>query len=236
MSLPDVTLLTPTGGRPKAFMLCEKYMARQTYKGNIHWVVVDDCEPRTKCTMGQQYLRGPVSWMPGMNTQHGNMLTALKGVKGDLVFFIEDDDWYSPEYIETMVDLHEALKVPIWGEGDARYYNVATRSWKRMENMHHCSLCQTAIETSMVHVLKKAIETNDKYFDITLWAMSRQGNAAGKVVLDLNLSMGIKGMPGRHGIGVGHEPDDKWKNDPFLTQLKRWIGEDWRNYRYFSEL
>ena len=37
-----IQLLTPTGMRPEAFALCERWMAAQTYDGPCTWFVVDD--------------------------------------------------------------------------------------------------------------------------------------------------------------------------------------------------
>lgn len=37
-----MTLITPTGVRPKAWSICERLMARQTYDGPVQWVIVDD--------------------------------------------------------------------------------------------------------------------------------------------------------------------------------------------------
>ena len=66
-----ITILTPTGARPEGFALCEKYIAGQTVLQyfNLDWIVVDDCYPETKCTMGQRYVRATRDWNKDINTQ-----------------------------------------------------------------------------------------------------------------------------------------------------------------------
>jgi hypothetical protein len=39
--MADLTLITCTADRPEAFQLCERWMARQTYRGSIQWIVAD---------------------------------------------------------------------------------------------------------------------------------------------------------------------------------------------------
>jgi len=35
---PPITVITPTGDRPEAFALCERWMSQQTYTGQIQWI------------------------------------------------------------------------------------------------------------------------------------------------------------------------------------------------------
>ena len=97
-----LTLITPTGGRPEAFALCERWMGRQTYRGDVQWIVVDDCEEATVVTMGQTVIRPQPWWKLGApTTQYANVRAALELVKHDKIVHIEDDDWYGPTYLET---------------------------------------------------------------------------------------------------------------------------------------
>jgi hypothetical protein len=46
-----------------------------------------------------------------------------------------------------------------------------------------------------------------------------------------NLYVGIKGLPGRHGIGVGHSDTmECYKDDSKSEILKQWIPNDYKNY------
>lgn len=42
-----IVLITPTGARKNQFELCMRWMLRQTYQGNVVWIIVDDPVPVT---------------------------------------------------------------------------------------------------------------------------------------------------------------------------------------------
>src|SRR6188474_846013 len=106
MTLPTVSLITTTGWRPAGFKLCEKYIARQTYKGPIQWIVVSDDRPETPtpCTMDQEYYQCPIIWRPGLNTQRYALDIAIPKIKGDIIIIVEDDDVMKPEWVSVLVD------------------------------------------------------------------------------------------------------------------------------------
>lgn len=227
-----ITLITPTGGRPEAFSLCEKYMARQTVAFD-QWIVIDDYPEATSCTMGQEIYRPEPLWAPGDMTLPRNVLLGLWGAKSDYVFIIEDDDWYAPNYLEKYLTWF-AQGYDMVGEGYAKYYNVRNFRFMGHSNKNHASLCQTAFTRNAV---KQAINVterklNEKFLDIELWGRARNARVC---LTDKPLCVGIKGMSGRPGAGYGHsdtigQPD----RQPF-TKLVQWIGEeDTAPYREIS--
>lgn len=240
MSIPLVTVITCTGGRFDAFAQCERYMTRQTYQGPIQWLIIDDCEPSTSITLPfgqhkrdswirQEYYKGPKTWKPGQNTQRLNMDEALKHVQGDYIFCWEDDDWYSPQYIEAYVNLLQHY--PAVGEGNAKYYNISERSYRDWSNYQHASLCQTAIRKEMMPILDDAVNSGVLFMDIQLWQYLLQRTKP-LMIVHQDYVIGMKGLPGRFGIGAGHAPQDQgFKKDPFLDVLKAWVGPDWTWYQ-----
>ena len=221
-----LTLITPTGGRPEAFSLCERWIARQTYRGEVQWIVVDDCERSTPLTMGQVSIRPQPFWRLGENSQHRNILAALPLVQFDKVLIIEDDDWYAPTYLETMAWRLEAA--PLVGEYPGRYYNVRSRMWMDCGNDKHASLFQTGIRAKYLPLLKGVCESG-ALIDVALW-----GTAGEKQLFGGNETVGIKGLPGRPGQGWPHRHGGELMTpDPDLELLCWWIGEDARAYREF---
>jgi len=212
-----LTLITPTGGRPEAFALCERYMRRQTYRGDIQWIVVDDCETPTETTMGQDVIRPTPFWRCGDNTQARNMLAALDRVGHDRILIIEDDDWYHPDYLRVYAEMLDRFELV--GEGRARYYNVALRCWRQWANTSHASACQTGFRSSLIPVVRKTVQAY-RLFDVHLWTTP---GLFKHIFHGMNLAVGIKGMPGRHGIGVGHIASG-FTSDPEFAVLSRWIG------------
>ncbi len=228
--MTTVTLVTPTGSRQKAFELCEKYMARQTYKGSLQWIVVDDSPKNpTKCTMGQEYIVGPKEWKPGINTQRFNMDAALPHIKGDYIFVIEEDDYYKPDYIETYLDF---LKhADLVGEGDVTYYSLKVKGFKEMQNYLHASTCQTAFRKSYLPAFERALHSGEKFFDILLWNTARSLKHSYIMFHGLHLCVGMKGLPGRSGIGFGHTNTVEFTPDPQYVKLKQLVGDDFSFYK-----
>jgi len=242
-----IIAITCTGARPEAFALCEKYMARQTVQPDL-WLVVDDCDPATKCTMGQTVIRPEPRWpeFPEPNTQHRNMMAAVDYYRQKTynpkdetkIIFFEDDDWYAPDYIQrqsSMLDLNGGLAIV--GETPARYYHVKNRAFRifneaEMNNpTPHASLCATAIRAGLFHTLVDALESR-AWIDTYLW---RKEGPWGTLYEGSSV-VGIKGMPGRPGVSQCHrqEADGRWSGDPDLSRLRQWIGSDADAYKRFS--
>lgn len=224
-----VSLITVGGGRPEAFALCETYMKRQTYKGSLQWIVVDDnpADP-IKCTMGQELYLGPLTWRKGINTQRYNLAYGLSKVKGDFVFIIENDDWYAPSYLDVYLSFlkHTAAV----GECNTVYYSLKERSYRYMRNYKHASTCQTAFRKGSIPFFENALHSGDLYFDITFWQKALGNNIRHILFHGMGLCVGIKGMPGRDGIGVGHRPSN-FTPDEKGTVLSTLIGLDAKLYK-----
>lgn len=229
-----ITLITPTGARPEAFARCEQYIKRQTYKGRIQWIVIDDCLPATPTTMGQKYIRGPIDWNPNLNTQRYNMDEALKHVEGDAIFVIEDDDYYAPNYLEVLLNFLQYTEIV--GLGNTYYYSVLSPGFKMMKNYGHASLCQTAVRKSQLQLLYQAVHSGEKYFDISLWKQVQEKEIPMIIYSNSAISVGMKGLPGRGGIGAGHNHRDYFY-DASHKKLIELIGEEDANwYKQFTVL
>lgn len=238
--MPDlVSIITPTGSRPQSWELCKKYVAAQTYRGNIQWIIVHDQADAeqpvtpvvTPSNVVAEVIKGPITWQEGLNTQKVNLTEALKHVKGKYLFFIEDDDWYNPKFIETMVWMLD--RFVLVGESNSKYYNVAVPGWKQMGNFRHASLSSTGMRIEALPYLQAAIAAQGIYVDIELWGNVRRAGLPTLLFSDKQLSVGIKGMPGRSGIGVGHTKTKDYLIDPKGDKLAEWIGADVLNYRPF---
>jgi hypothetical protein len=232
---PQVYVITCTGARPEAFALCEKYMRRQTLK-DWTWIVVDDYEHATPCTMGQTVIRPEPFW-PGNsvhNTLNRNMVAGLRAVgtgSEDYVIFVEDDDWYSPTYLaEQVAALSSFSDKQMVGQIPACYYHVKIGVYKVFDNRDHASLCQTAIRGTLVPALIELCESGD-WIDVTFWGRKASVShtyAGNKSVV------GIKGLPGRPGVSAVHRTlgGSGWVGDPDGDTLRDWIGaEDALTYK-----
>lgn len=221
-----VTVVTATGARPEAFARCEYYMKRQTYKGPLEWVIVDDYQQEpTKCTMSNQiYVKGPKPWRPGINTQRPNLDAALPYIRGDYIFIWEDDDWYAPTFLEHYLRLLQYYSAV--GEGNSKYYNIQQRCWREWKNYEHCSLCQSGFRQELMPRFEEAVNSGELFIDMALWRIFHAHKLKPFLFNGQNLTIGIKGMPGRFGIGAGHAPDNTYIKDPGLTKLAELIGPE----------
>lgn len=230
---PGITLITPTGGRSESFARCTAFVQRfiKPDKVHIQWIIIDDCDEIGKSL----YVSGvrcmhvipQHRWFPGRNTLGQNLLEVVPYVEHDCILFIEDDDWYAPEYLKSM---YESLQTAdIIGEVPARYYHVPSKQYSLQENKKHASLCQTGIRRSMLTSLEEICRSqNSEFIDVRLWKVP-----SNQKFLETTFCVGMKGLPGRPGIGIGHRPDHysrMWNKDSDLTVLRRWIGDDVKMY------
>lgn len=218
-------LLTATGARPEAWALCERWMARQDYAGPVTWIIVDDGpEPQriTKSPKGwlQVVIRPAPFWKPGDNTQARNLLKGLEACDPTHpVAIIEDDDYYSPDWLTKVAS--ELQHAELVGECMARYYNTATRRARELRNSAHASLCSTAMHGKALRTFRDVCHTSPKFIDLHLWRKHKPSRlfTGGRVV-------GLKGLPGRGGIGMGHARDFAGVRDTDGAILRKWIGEE----------
>lgn len=221
-----IYFLTPTGGRPQGLSLLGEYVNSQTYQGKATWLIVDDCDPASFTPVSRfevNHIRPSWRWRSGQNTQGKCLLEGIKHVPADAkLLILEDDDCYLPDYVQNMVDALDNYDVV--GERVSRYYNVKTHRYKEMAGRGlHASLMCTAMKGTALPIFKAVCERGTR-IDMNLWQLFK----GDKKILESHNTIGIKGLPGREGIGVGHrshfgEPDNG-------SVLKEWVGDYAANY------
>lgn len=217
-----LTVLTPTGGRQKAFNLLAIYLNRQTLE-QFRWVIVDDCEPCTIIPVLREGIHVVTvypehQWQPGMNTQALSILSGLEHCS-ERIAVCEDDDYYAPGYLEAMNDRLDSFDLV--GEAPSLYYHTQSRTLSDMGNTQHASLACTAMKGQAIAELREICQTKPTRIDQRLW----KGSSLAKHLGPRLHTLGIKGLPGRPGIGIGHRMTGKPCN---LSDL---IGDDARIYQ-----
>jgi hypothetical protein len=140
------------------------------------------------------------------------------------VLFIEDDDWYSPHYLHVMCERIE--HADIVGEARARYYNLATGLYHQCSNRKHASLCQTGIRRTLLPWLSSVLEDGDSPFvDLDLWNKA-PSHFHRWLAPASHFCVGMKGFPGKGGIGVGYRLDARHRSDATGHVLREWVGCD----------
>jgi hypothetical protein len=220
-----LTLLTATGARPHAWAICERLMAAQDYTGPVRWIIVDDGpepQPVTFKRDGWQLvvIRPVPHWQPGQNTQARNLLKGLQGVPADAwLVVVEDDDWYAPDWLTVASRALERSELV--GECLARYYSLPLRRGRQLKNSAHASLCSTAMRGAAIQTFRWACKRSPKFIDLELWRKHKPSH-----LFTGHRVVGIKGLPGRGGIGMGHRDDFNGTADPDGALLRQWVGKD----------
>jgi hypothetical protein len=245
-----IVLITPTGARPGQFDLCQFFMQRQTYSGKVVWIIIDDANPvstakvtdtfKPNWTIMKIYPK-PV-WLPGQNTQGRNIEAGINAVKVNFnladveaIFIIEDDDYYRPQYLERMMARFQHVKV--LGEMNTVYYNVYYRNYFINRNTSHVSLFQLAFRPEMIPLFASCYR--ERFIDFKFFEKlhSNMYVHRGEVGLfnESNLALGMKGMPGRAGIGAGHGRLMNMLPDPQMLFLIKQIQGDSELYtKYYG--
>lgn len=206
------------------------------------WIVADDGRTPADCTAGQIHVRLPFQEVP-RESYRKNWLAGLEACgaigDGDVILFIEDDDWYRDDYIAEMVAMLKDKRIA--GESRAKYYNVRYRRHLIHANRNHASLSQTGIRgPALLNRILQILRTDPKpeSLDGGLWRRCHIPASDKSLRHDSRLVVGMKGMSPR-AAGVGHGSAEvirgQYKRDPELHQLRRWIGDDAANYVEFYE-
>jgi hypothetical protein len=221
-----LTLLTPTGTRPAAWALCEKWAAHQTYTGPVKWIVIDDGQEAQPVTFKREgweliVIRPKQKWRMGENSQARNFREGLELIgRDERVAVFEDDDYYAPGWLERVdreLNSHDLI-----GQGWNCYYHVRTGAVRINDNDKHASLCASAFKGKALQVFRTQCERAPRLIDAAMWK-----HASHRHVFKARLVVGMKGLPGRAGIAGGHN----LTGEPF--PLEDWIGEDARAYAQF---
>ena len=213
----NVTIFTPTGDRPASLMRQKRYIQRSIIPKtwNVNWLVVDDgvvpfnpgdCEYRRREPDGNSSLERQVKFVGNLDT--------------DYVLIWEDDDWCSPHRIRNQIKLLHKSQKHLHGYSCGVYYHIPSQGYRKMQNGDHASFCETAMTAVLWNrFVEIYLSTVGKkvFLDLELWGVFRQYG-----VLTPNeprVSLGLKGLPGRNGLGGGHTPEFAYEKDPNLTYL-----------------
>ena len=167
-----------------------------------------------------------------------NLLAAARLVRGDRVLVIEHDDYYAPDHVRRTLDMLEEYDLA--GDDQQRYYHVGMRRWKQYQN-RGAALCQTGFRRELlplfIEVVTKCRKADVYGVDAELWRRVMDGDEWTHLLKHTRTVVGVKGLPGRRGLGVGHQVERverRWALDTRLTKLTEWVGPDAATYRDFA--
>ncbi|MDD5540159.1 MAG: glycosyltransferase family 2 protein [Candidatus Marinimicrobia bacterium] len=231
-----ITAITPTGDRPLAFALCKHWMEKQMVKPD-QWIVVDDGKVPMTPPVGATYVRREPRPNDPPHTLNVNLKAALPYIRGEQILIIEDDEYYAPGYVAALSSALEHGQVA--GIGWSKYYHLPIGGYARHANSGWASLAQTGFTRQFIHTFTALLDADSgTYLDLHIWRTA-MNNGVGYLFCDddpNSLYVGIKGLPGRRGIGVGHDTamyagciDSK------RTILKTWITKP-QDYKVYLDI
>ncbi len=188
-----VAVLIPTrNNRPELLQNCLRMIKNQTIQPD-HIELVDDNPITEECDITWRYRIG---------------YDRLRNKGFDIIFLMEDDDFYAPNYIETMLNEWEKYGQPeLFGTDYTIYYHIGLFAFFTF--IHYVRSC------AMSTIIKPDLKINwpadsQAYTDLSLWAQLQ----------------GITFKPAKHiCLGIKHGTT--------MTGGKSHSGE--RMYRYVNE-
>jgi len=203
----NVAVITCTGDRQQAAKFNKYYMDRQTAKG-FGWYLIDG--PGTSYDL--------------------NLYRALARLHPNVekILIVEDDDWYSPKWVEHAADALDEVK--IYGLRPITIYDVRTPSYTTYGEVKHASLCTTAFTRDLLQLFMDCIDkVTARWLDAFFWANAIGNNIPHRLddPKDVgDLVVGIKNMPGRPGLGYAHGGEGFAHEDAAFTHLEKLIGQE----------
>jgi hypothetical protein len=193
--------------RPELIQHCFKQLSRMTVKPDqvfhINWSPIS-----SQVDLVERVLDGACK---------------AKAAGFDLVFIIENDDYYKPDYFERFGDFNG----DIFGDDMTYYYHLKNRQYKSMPHPGRASLFTTGFRIS---ALKDFQWGGDQFLDGRLWDYAKR-NRLKRVFVNTG-AIGIK-----HGIGKCGGKGHKMKMincDSHMSWLKGRVDPE--SYLFYSEL
>lgn len=211
----NIAAVTPTrGDRGRLLEQRKLYVGRQSLPFTSH-IIVDNPPLDQRKDITKRFREG---------------ITKAFAQGAELVFLIEDDDWYHPDYVRDMVHGWErAGKPKCFGVGYSYYYHLGTRAWLQMKHPERASAFSTMVTRDVLSMSWPG--DHEPFFDIHLWKQLQ-----GKTFQPASpIAVGVKHGIGMSG-GIGHRKE--WAMYKFKDSDMSWFrshtGED--DFLFYKQL
>lgn len=177
---PFATLTCSRGDRPQFLQFCRRQIERFTIQPK-HSIFVEE-PPKDK--------------EPDLTKRIRMGIVAARNLGIDIIYIIEDDDYYPPDYIEQ----HWIGSFAFLGRSKSLYYNIRNKTYAELPHPKRSSLYNTAFRISALQKFAWP-EDNTIFLDLHLWKHAQQWP---HLLMNEVLGVGIK-----HGTGltagIGHK-------------------------------
>lgn len=177
----------------------------------------------------------PLSDKPDITWRYRLGYDRLRNKNIDCILFIENDDWYSPTYIETMIQEWSRRERPnLLGHSYTIYYHIKLFAFFSMLHQTRASAMNTLIAPDMYF---EWCRDDDPFTDTYLWQTinSREiFTPANTICLGIKHGVGLCG--GQSHVNRLNRYTDKGTDDKDQTFLKSIMDSDSFNFyaNYFN--
>jgi glycosyltransferase involved in cell wall biosynthesis len=174
-------LIPDRNDRPEFLKNCLRMLKNQTVQPDIIEVVNDESPflPTEK----------DITW------RYRTGYDRLRNRGIDCILFVENDDYYAPDYIETITSAWEADGRPeLFGPNYTVYYNVNIRSYVKLTHLRRSTMASTLIKADLNFSWPV---DNEPYTDSHLWQrtklVKRVFNPIKTIFVGIKHGMGLVG-------------------------------------------
>lgn len=211
-------VLIPTrGDRVPLLENCKRMLAQQTVQPD-HIEIVDFMPRTDACDITVRYRFG---------------YEKLSKMGFDVIFFIEDDDWYAKNYFETMIfEWEKAEKPAIFGTTYTWYYNLRVWGRFKMEHFQRSSAMSTMIKPNL-HINWPL--DHDPYTDVALFFQLQYALFTPNELICLGIKHGYGKCGGESHINSLARYST---NTGMLDTEKKWLQEniDAESFDFYTSL
>ncbi len=210
-----VGIIIPTrGDRPQFLKNCLRQLENQTLKPSII-EVIDYVPESNDCDITQRYRRG---------------YDALRKKEIDVIAFIEDDEYYCPDYLKIVTDEWiKAGRPELLGTSYTIYYHIKLNAWFTF--LHNTR--SAAMSTLIVPDLNfRWCADHEPYFDIHIWREIKTGKIfTPQKHICLGMKHGIGKTGGQFHIDRFHRYENKDPDRNFIRQIM-----EPESFKFFTSL
>lgn len=210
------------GDRDKFMGNCQRMIKAQTIK-NIRLMVVNYLPRSAKRDITQRY-------------RHGyEFFNTLKqqGQPVDVIAFMENDDWYAPDYLESMIKGWMIYGKPnLFGMNYTIYYHLRLKKYYRMDHNTRASACNTLIKP---YLDINWPQDDEPFTDLYLWTKSQLNgvtfNPGKHIMLGIKHGTGLTGGMS-HVDRLDRYESPRGKDDRDMVFLKETMDEE--SFKFYS--
>lgn len=108
----DVSIIIPTYNVASYIIECLESITSQTFRGGLECIIVDDCGTDESIALANDFIQhylGKIDFRIVHREKNGGLSaarnTGLNEAKGEFVYFLDSDDYITPDCIESLVEV-----------------------------------------------------------------------------------------------------------------------------------